>query len=192
MYTPREEWGQVRRHLTGVGYVCYDEERGYTSAGGAACTAEVLDSFEPRAQHIGQLEILAELVPYLTEPATFRGREVVHFVDNTSAIYATIKGYSPSRDSARLVHLIHSVLAALGTTVWFEYVPSKLNIADAPSRGDFDLLVGLGARFYSPVFPTLEQVEAPEGAWLTMHYRKSTHSRRSAARRLRSRAGGAL
>ena len=35
--------------------------------------------------------------------------------------------------------------AAAGTQVWFEYVPSGANIADLPSRDDFELLAELGS-----------------------------------------------
>ena len=34
---------------------------------------------------------------------------------------------------------------AAGTQVWFEYVPSGANIADLPSRDDFELLAELGS-----------------------------------------------
>jgi hypothetical protein len=47
-----------------------------------------------------------------SEPERFAGRDVIHFVDNTSAIYCMIKNYSKSPDSARTVHCIHAVFVA--------------------------------------------------------------------------------
>ena len=39
-----------------------------------------------------------------------------------------------------MLHVLHAVFAQLGVDVWFEYVPSKCNISDGPSRGERDLL----------------------------------------------------
>ena len=63
--------------------------------------------FVRRRQQIGQLGILAALVPYLSCAAELRGRRVLHWVDSTSAIAALAKGYS-APDSARLVHAFHA------------------------------------------------------------------------------------
>ena len=79
---------------------------------------------------------MAEILPYLSEPERFRGKDVIHFVDNTSAIYCSIKGYSSDADTAALVHLLHAVMCELDVSVWFEYVPSAENISDGPSRAD--------------------------------------------------------
>ena len=34
----------------------------------------------------------------------------------------------------------------IDANVWFEYVASEANIADLPSRGDFDKLLEMGAK----------------------------------------------
>ena len=92
--------------------------------------------FVRRRQQIGQLEILAALVPYLSCAADLRGRRVLHWVDNTSAIAALAKGYSSAPDSARLVHAFHATAGGLGCACYFEYVRSAANVADLPSRVD--------------------------------------------------------
>ena len=51
-----------------------------------------------------------------------------------------VKGYSRDLDSARLAGIFHCLAAALEANVWFEYVASKANLADLPSRDDFELL----------------------------------------------------
>ena len=135
-------------------------------------------------------ELLAIVVPYLSEPELFRGREVVHFVDNTSAIYSAIKGYSSSRDSARIVHILHCVLAALGVTLWLEYVPSKENPSDAPSREDFDLLEALGGCFVCPAFPPAASMVDPARAWeglMSLSGGRRSRAARLSARRMRIR-----
>ena len=51
--------------------------------------------------------------------------------------------------------------AALRSNVWFEYVPSKANISDLPSRNEFELLK-------SPELKALEfeLVWPPVSAWI--------------------------
>ena len=63
------------------------------------------------------------------------------------------KGYMRDIDSARLVHVFHSLCAALQTQVWFEFVPSGANLADQPSRDDFALLAELGSTSFATVWP---------------------------------------
>ena len=150
---------------TGIGFIAYDTVSGRRWCAGGPCASDILAAWRRRVQYIGQLEILGELVPYLSTPGLFAGCDVIHFVDNTSAIYSVIKGASTSADSARLVHLISCVLCALDTKVYFEYVPSKENIADAPSRYDFDLVLGLGARRVSLVFPPVAALLDPAAAY---------------------------
>ena len=54
---------------------------------------------------------------------------------------------SPSIDTA-------IASAAIGATVWYEFVPSAENIADLPSRGDIQLTSRLLRRWFSkPVTP---------------------------------------
>ena len=87
-----------------------------------------------RTQQIGQDEIIGALAPYLSLPRLLAGRDVIHWVDNTSAVAALTKGYSGRPDSARLVHALHAWCAVTRTSIWFEYVPSAANAADEPSR----------------------------------------------------------
>ena len=94
---------------------------------------DLREAFIARRQQIGQVEIVGAIVPYLSVPE-LAGRDVVHFVDNTSAVAALTKGYSRVPDSARLVHGFPAWCAAARTHAWFEYVPSAANAGDLPSR----------------------------------------------------------
>ena len=89
-----------------------------------------------REQQIGQAELLAGLVAYLSVPERLAGREVLHWIDNTSAKAALVHGYSGAPDSSRIVHLFHVWNVGLGARPWFEYVPSAANPSDEPSRID--------------------------------------------------------
>ena len=87
----------------------------------------------PRKQQIGQVELVGAYTPYASAPIeAFRGRRVIHWVDNSSAVAALAKGYSSAIDSARIVQAVHATLAGLGADVWFEYVRTDANVADEP------------------------------------------------------------
>ena len=62
----------------------------------------------PKAQYIGQLELLAAVVAYTTFPDVLMGRHVIHWIGNESAVYSLAKGYSGMADSARVVNLYHA------------------------------------------------------------------------------------
>ena len=80
--------------------------------------------------------MLGALVPYLSLPSGLAGRDVIHWIDNTSAKAALVHGYSGLPDSARLAHIFHAWNMSLAARVWFEYVPSAANPGDEPSRVD--------------------------------------------------------
>ena len=103
-----------------------------------------------RTQRIFQAEILAAILPYFSLPNSLtRDRRVLHFVDNTSALYALFNGYSRMPDSSWMVNMFHCLNATLRADIWWEYVASKANIADLPSRNEFDILINdLDAIFF--------------------------------------------
>ena len=102
--------------------------------GCAAVPADLRAALLQRTQYIGQDELLGALLPYLSAPWALAGRRVVHWIDNTAALAALLKGYSRVADSARIVHAFHAWNAGAEADVWFEHVPSAANLADEPSR----------------------------------------------------------
>ena len=95
---------------------------------------KVMRKFHRREQYIGQLEICYAVTPYWTLGEKLKGRQVIHFIDNTSACAALVKGYASCIDSGLLVNAFHAFNAGLRADVFFEYVRSAANIADLPSR----------------------------------------------------------
>ena len=100
-------------------------------------------------------------------PELFHEREVLHFIDNTSALYGLAKGYSSQPDSSAIIRAFHVANIRLRANVWFNYVATKANVADLPSRGALDLLFSCLSSFLAyltrpscqdgkkfPVFPT--------------------------------------
>ena len=137
--------------------------------------ARTMDFFmRNKKQYIGQLELLAATACYYSCPDIFRDRDVVHFIDNTSAIAALLKGYSGVPDSARIVHAFHSLNAGLRVRPWFQYVASKANVSDLPSRGDNEELMDVLGRFrdrcvieeVTMVVPPFDKWDAPFSVWL--------------------------
>ena len=98
-------------------------------------------------QPIMPLELLYAVAPYYSVPDVFHGRQAIHFIDNTGALFGLAKGYSGDDDSARTIHAFHTVLAAIDCNVWLEYmyVQSGANISDLPSRGKFELLAEMSS-----------------------------------------------
>jgi hypothetical protein len=115
----------------------------------------LMAKFREREQYVGQLEVLGGVAAYTSRPEQFRGRDVVHFIDNTGALFGLSKGYSGDDDSARLIHSFHSVLGAIDCNVWLEYVASGANIADLPSRGEFGMLHELGSIRFPTILPVI-------------------------------------
>ena len=77
---------------------------------------------------------MAMVCARLTFPDVLRGRRVLHFVDNTTALSKAVHGYANEPDMAACANALHLLDAALQCDAWFEWVPSKANIADLPSR----------------------------------------------------------
>jgi len=110
-------------------------------------------------------------------------RKVIHYIDNTSAIAALVKGYSKKMDSGMIVNATHAALLGLGAEVYFDYVRSKRNVADWPSRGEVPrtvrVLQEIGIkreRIYmaDPTLrlPSLEEWSSPASEWVKKHRRE--------------------
>ena len=143
--------------------------------GSADVPESFMRGFVRRRQQIGQLEILAALVVYLSLPVRFRrARRAMHWIDNTSAAAALSKGYSGVPDSARLVHAFHAHAAGLGCACYVEYVRSEANVSDRPSRTDLSAVwwdcglgvdVGLLSAPVVVVLPEERDWAAAAGEW---------------------------
>jgi hypothetical protein len=84
------------------------------------------------------LELLAAIAVSYTCPRIITDREIIHFIDNTSALSCVVYGTSGSPAMARLSNIYHLRLWKLNVNAWHEWVPSLANIADIPSRACWD------------------------------------------------------
>lgn len=85
-------------------------------------------------QIIGQAELLPMLVSRMLWSGHFKGRDILHHVDNGSAKFACIKGCSPSRASAWIVHAFWDSEIVMESHSWISRVSTHCNIADGPCR----------------------------------------------------------
>ena len=98
---------------------------------------------------------------------------MLHFVDNTSALAGMARGYAGPTDSRRLVHALRCLLAGYGIQAWFDYVPSKANVSDEPSRdpelADAVYVIDIESRLRSepiPLYmPEQEAWDSDAGEW---------------------------
>jgi len=89
------------------------------------------------AEGINQGELYAANVLAWSAPDIFRGKDMIWFIDNTSAESALVKSGSATESMSRLALQAAAFFTALGARVWFEHIPSEDNPSDALSRAGF-------------------------------------------------------
>ena len=167
-----------------LGAVVYDPVDGSVrSAAADPPWALLLGSWRrDRKTYIAELEALAAVAVYSTYPRLFAGRKVNHFIDNTVALSALVHGYAGKPDLAKVVNVFYLQLNALRASAYIDWVPSKANIADLPSRGAWaelaSELAGIPGAAADPdalVVPTVAAWLSPLATWAS---RAETHDAR--------------
>ena len=175
-----------------VAFVCYDPVGNVWYESSKSIGLKTIKLMVPgKKTYIGQLEMLAEMFVLESLPAeVLVGRSAMFWIDNLSAKYGLQKAYAKVEDSGRILNAFKIKRAALNLRCWFEYVPSKQNVADLPSRGDFagmreviDAVSASGWTLFSlkAVLPNFSTWDAPL-AVLPRRSRKR-HGSRGAKRR---------
>ena len=91
--------------------------------------------FKHRKTQIMALEMAAVVVSLLRCRSDLRGARVVFYIDNRPGLFSFKKGRAKCDDHNKLVRIFADEVAAPGISCLFQWVPSKWNIADWPSRG---------------------------------------------------------
>ena len=120
------------RGWSGLGIVILDGDDCYEA--GMRVPTWLLEWLRPRGQQINHLEAIAQAAARITFPDALKDRRALCFVDNTVALSKAVHGYANEPDMAAVVNSLHACDAALACEAWFEWVPSKANVADLPSR----------------------------------------------------------
>jgi hypothetical protein len=134
---------------TTYGAVLFDPEDGSVEAFGAEMCEELkslLSEEGKKTQLITQAEILPMVVSRIIWSPKLLGRDILHYVDNEGSRLSTIKGNSPSRQSAWLIHAFWETEVMNRSRSWLSRVPTECNIGDGPSRGDWEELRDLYPR----------------------------------------------
>jgi hypothetical protein len=146
----------------GLGVVFEDPETGVKIFASARCPEWVYDKFDnkDRSMVINQLEAYAALCGLLTVAEIAQGRQMMFVIDNTSCLCSLVKGYSRVPDLRRMTGMCHALIGNLNMEVFFDWVASKDNPADLPSRLEADDCKVLLEEGFKPVvmcMPTEEQ-----------------------------------
>jgi hypothetical protein len=183
---PANEW--KKRFVSKLGIVLYDPhcdpnndayapelvkgcDEGHLVYASAVPPDDVVATFQKarsgdfQKTYIAQLEVLAGVAVYFTYPERTRGRQINHFIDNTVALSGLVHGYARKLDLARMINAFHLQIAALGANVYYEFVPSKCNVADLPSRDEFELLEEHGGKRTAMLFPPASDWTGPLDLW---------------------------
>ena len=112
---------------------------------------ELLEDLAPRRDsQIMALELLAIALGLATFSELLADRRVVIWSDNVGAEGAVRSGRASAWDHSRIIHAMWFLIARTRCSPWFARVPSAENIADLPSREEYELLRVLGANFVTP------------------------------------------
>ena len=79
--------------------------------------------------------------------------DLLSFIDNEASKFALIKGWSHNQVGSLLSHYVRMLCASLSIRPWYGRVPTHSNIADAPSRFDYEFLRSKGFEEIVPVVP---------------------------------------
>jgi len=97
--------------------------------------AEITAKFEPgKKTYIGPYEMWYAAGALQTLGSVCKRRQIIHFIDNTSALAGLVKGYASNHDMGYITNAYHALALGIECDTYFEYVRSAANIADLPSR----------------------------------------------------------
>ena len=135
----------------------------------------LMEQFRRRETHISQAEIAAVLLAAIHEPECLRQKDVIHFIDNSSALSGLIKGHSSQNDSSALLSIFAVITASLCARFWHEFVESSANVADGLSRNGLpDALMGrLQADLREVAFPQVPDLYKAPFACLLQNFTNS-------------------
>ena len=115
---------------------------------------------------IQQAELIAAVGAWRTLAANLQDEAVIHFEDNTGALSNLVHGYASRPDCGRIANAFHLTVAGLHAKSWLEWVPSKANVADLPSRDDdLALLDVLEAAGFADGFDEVDFNLPPFESW---------------------------
>ena len=127
--------------------------------------------------YIMQAELVAAISAFFSLPDALAGRAIIYFVDNVFALSCLVHGYASKYDCARLVNCFHAQIVGLRAMTHGEWVPSKANPADIPTRVERDGEMPTGVEWVVMVLPPILAIEGDPAEWIRS-VRRNTDRRR--------------
>ena len=139
MFKPARHDAPAVSHVAWIGWFPLRTGGGRLLFSEGPLPPEMLAFFEAlraKATYICQAEEVGIAVPYFSPVVAglVEGEDVLHFADNKAANAGAVNGASSSPDMARIVSSLHLRWVQLRISPWIEFVASKANLADLPSR----------------------------------------------------------
>ena len=132
-----------------------------------ASPSELLALFQDRKDgQICGLELCAIALGLCTFAEHYDGRRLHVFSDNAGSEHSTQRGSAKAWDHNCIVHSIWHKAATHRCHMVVDRVPTKENIADLPSREQYELLHAMGTTFVAPV---IDSMFWESSAWDTLH-----------------------
>lgn len=125
--------GSTSRHVQ-LGWVFYEEGSTDHFASGWHVVGDELLLKWNKKQPIACAECLAATAACILCLDKVYDADVTLYCDNQPSVGGFIKGSSKEENMDSLIHGLQLFLCARRSRLWVEYVPSKLNISDEPSR----------------------------------------------------------
>ena len=101
--------------------------------------------WDPSAKIIFGGEMLAVAIALTVWGEVIANRLVTIYTDNEGVKFALIRGSTAAGYVQVLLDFILQMEVEISTALWISRVPTKSNVSDAPSRGDFQFLQKLGS-----------------------------------------------
>jgi len=139
----------------GVGACLFIPALGICEYFGCRVGSELVEVWanRPDQQVIAQAELVPCLISLSTWGSVLRNLPTLIFIDNDSARFGLISGYSAIAASAALITATWELISRLSMAPWFGRVPTVCNLADGPSRCRFaELEAWPGAKRVEPSF----------------------------------------
>ena len=104
-------------------------------------------------QRINECESIAALLGLATFGDLLQEADLLHFVDSTAAQGTLVSGFSKSSTLCAVTSAYWTLATRMRVRAWIGRVPSKLNVADGPSRNDLSDIQEHGWAWQDPVMP---------------------------------------
>ena len=109
---------------------------------------EDMVDWEIRDTQISMIELMAPVIAFDALATKLRGRTVLLLIDSEPVQAALIKGFSSHEDHCDLVSVFWDICVEHDISVYICRVPTDANPSDGPSRGRFDEVEQMGAKWF--------------------------------------------